>query len=161
MKLSLRLLVAAAVIWFVWAGSKASIEWPAGGLSQSPATKPDAEAAAWVAGVARKAGSMLYTDRIYCSNLYDAMAHVIEQDGKRDKPILADTGKLATFHAGTLDFAIDAKRVGEYPGLGEAIDAAFERALGLEVKSLDPAARANAEKVCRALSYAFAVGGNE
>jgi cytolysin (calcineurin-like family phosphatase) len=140
----------------VWSGSKAAIEW-----SRPAAAKPDAEATAWVADAAKKAKSMLYTDRIYCANLYDAMAHVIEMDGKREKAIIGDTGRFAAFHAGSLDFAIDTKNVGKYPGLGEAIDNAFERALGLDVKPLDAAARARAEKACRALSYAFSVGGNE
>ena len=158
MKLSLRLLVAFAIIWFVWAGSRASVEWPQGKIDS---TKPDQEAAAWVSDVAAKAKSMLYTDRIYCSSLYDAMAQILENDGRREKPIIGDTARLAAFHGGTLDFAIDSDKVGKYPGLGEAIDTAFERALTADTKPLDSAGRASSIKVCRALAYVFFVGGDQ
>lgn len=161
MRLSSRLLVAAAFIWFVWCGSKAAIEWPIAGSSKPAVTRPDTTTASWVREVGKVAKTMLYTDRIYCANMYDAMRHVIAQDGNREKPIIADTDRLAVFHGGTLDFAVDAKKVGEYPGLAEAIDLAFVKALGADVRPLDAAARADAEKLCAALSYVFAVGGNE
>lgn len=151
-----RLLVAAAVLWFMWKGAATDIQWPTPGGSDVIA-KPDAAFLKYVQGV--EVAGILPVDRVYLSQFYDALSWVMVRDGLRDRPVVVDTDKFATFHAGSLQLAIDRNKVGKYPGLGKAIDDAFKAAAGDEVVVIDEDKRAMLVAVCNALAWRFAIHG--
>ena len=104
---------------------------------------------------------MLPSDRIYLSNLYEAMSFILLRDFERDKPILGSTGDFVTFHTGSLKLAIDKASVGKYPGLAEAIDKTFVNAVGADQQKLDQALQKKLIASCAALSWTLGIGTDE
>lgn len=97
--------------------------------------------------------------REYFGDLYDAMAAVIERDGKRPTSGVKSILDFSALHAGALQLAVDRDQVGVYPGLGEAIDAAFASNVGDDNVQVDAAARSRLAEVCRAIAWEFRNGG--
>lgn len=155
--------MAGMLLLFAWKGSTLDLSWPLDALQHSVAPEPTAEMKAWAADAKALTPKMLPTDRVYLSNLYDAMAFVLLRDLNRgDKAIIKTTDGFEAFHAGTLKLAIDKAKVGAYPGLDKAIDKVFFEALG----SQEPRVLSDGDKRkliagCGALSYTFAVGRDE
>lgn len=139
-----RYAVAAGLLWFALGGSHLGIVPKAIGVL-TPPSKPPAimldsagqksleEAKADLVAIAAK---MLPADRQYLASFYDAIAYVLEQDGGRSLPIIADSEKFAVFHAGSLQLAIEKKAVGKYPGLDAAIDHVYLAICGADVGPL-------------------------
>lgn len=96
--------------------------------------------------------------RGYLADFYDAMATVIERDGKREDPGIGDTFDFTALHAGALQLAIDRDQVGSYPGLGDAVDQAFRENIGDDVQAVDASVREKLSEVCRAIAEAFRNG---
>lgn len=96
--------------------------------------------------------------REYLGDIYAAMADVIERDGKRADSGIDTIMDFTAFHAGALQLAVDREQVGVYPGLGEAIDAAFKANLGDENRPVDAAVRAKLQEVCEGVAWEFKHG---
>lgn len=97
--------------------------------------------------------------RGYFADIYDAMAEVVERDGKRPTAGVKSIVDFSALHAGALQLAVDRDQVGVYPGLGEAIDAAFAENVGDDNVPVDASVRAKLAEVCRALAWEFRNGG--
>lgn len=170
MKIEARHIVAALLLWFAWKGNTLDLSWPPAGMERivSPKVTPSEEHAKWCQGVQKIAATMIPPDRIYLSHLYDAMAFVLLRDFDRTDPIVTTTDSFSSFHGGTLALAIDKAKVGKYPGLDKAIDAAFFAALGvsdpsagIESKALTKEEKQRLVAACGVLSYTFEIGRDE
>lgn len=156
-----RCIVAVVLLVFAWKGSELSTLWPPTPATTVDTPKPSPELLRLAEPLRPILPRMLPKDRAYLASLYDAMAYVVIRDGERDKPIIASTESFANFHAGTLRLAIDKAKVGQYPGLAEAIDQVFVAALGADVRELSRADRDNLIAACGLLSWSFAVKRDE
>lgn len=154
-----RLLVAAVILYFAWAGAGLKVPWPQDSMPSVAAPEPTAEQMEWAKPLAEKLPKMLAKDRQYLSDLYAAMHFVVGQDGKRSKPILPTTDAFIVLHGGSLQLAIEKAAVGKYPGLDDAIDQVFLAAAGPEPKQLDQPVRDKLLEACAVLSKAFRVNG--
>lgn len=111
-----------------------------------------------------KVDGILPADRAYYSAFYAALGEVLKHDGERDTPAIDTTEKFRRVHAGSLNFALERKRVGKYDGLGAQIDEAFRQAAvtekakdGLDVQAMTRALRDRLQAACAALAWKFAV----
>lgn len=151
--------VAAVLLVFAWKGSELTVPWPPAPLSEARVPKPDPKLLVIAEGVGKILPRMTPKDRKYLANFYDAMAFVLLRDGDRSDPIISDTDKFVTFHAGSLQLAIDRKDVGKYDGLGAAIDEAFVGAVGADAVKVDAAVRARLVAASGVLSWTFSIHG--
>lgn len=155
-----RYVVAAVLLFFAWRGANVTIPWPPAESPAAVVPKPDGVIMAWAEPLRGVLPKMLPADREYLSRFYDAMSFVLLRDGGRDEPIISTTDKFVVFHAGSLRLAIDKAKVGQYPGLGEAIDQTFVNAIGADARPLSPEDRTKLTAACSVLAYAFKVGGD-
>lgn len=161
MKIPVRYIVAVVLLLFAWKGSELSTPWPPAPSTNVDTPKPSPELLKLAEPLRPILPRMLPKDRTYLASLYDALAYVLIRDGEREKPIVSSTEGFANFHAGTLRLAIDKAKVGQYPGLAEAIDQVYVAALGAEVRELSRADRENLIAACGLLSWSFGVGRDE
>jgi hypothetical protein len=104
---------------------------------------------------------MLPSDRIYLSNLYEAMSFILLRDFDRETPIIRSTSDFIAFHTGSLRLAIDKASVGKYQNLAESIDKTFVNAVGAEQQKLDKAMQKKLISACAALSWTLGIGKDE
>lgn len=161
MKIPVRYIVAVVLLLFAWKGSELSTPWPPAPATNVDTPKPSPELLRLAEPLRPILPRMLPKDRTYLASLYDALAYVLIRDGQREKPIVSSTEAFANFHAGTLRLAIDKAKVGQYPGLAEAIDQVYVAALGAEVRELSRADRENLIAACGLLSWSFGVNRDE
>lgn len=155
-----RWIVAGMLLFFAWRGAFIRMEWPPAGGTAARSTKPPTkDELQWAAGVQKIAQKMTPGDRLYCANFYEALSYVLARDGKRKDPIMSDTTKFESFHAESLQAAIDRDDVGKYDGLGAAIDETFIAAAGAGVQDVTPAVREKLVAASSALSWTFAIHG--
>jgi|688.fasta_scaffold292601_2 hypothetical protein len=156
----MRWIVVLTLLFFCWKGVDLDLPWPP--RDQEVSTpRPAQEFLEWSAQVRPIAAKMLPTDRVYLSNLYEAMSFILLRDFDRDQPIIKTTDDFVAFHAGTLRLAIDKASVGKYSGLAEAIDQTFLAALGADQKALDDETKPRLIAACGALSWTFGIGKDE
>lgn len=154
-----RYVAVAALLIFAWRGDTVDLEWPPDGSSVT-IPRPDPVLLAWTDKVKPIAAGMLPKDREYLANLYDAMGFVLLRDsGRGDDAIISTTSKFAGFHESTLRLAIDRKAVGKYPGLAEAIDSTFMRAIGDDQRAIEGDDRTKLIGACNALAWTFKIHG--
>ena len=156
-----RYVVAALLLVFAWKGSSLTIPWPPAPATNVVIPKPDNVLLEWVEPLKPILPKMLVKDREYLASFYDAMSFVLIRDAGRERPVVKTTSDFVTFHAGSLQLAIDRANVGKYPGLGEAIDLSIVNALGGDARALSDEDRVRLTAVCSTLAYAFKVGTNE
>lgn len=156
MSLKARLLVAAVILVFAWRDAASLMSWIP--RTDPGVPRPPAEIIELASPLRDVLPKMTPKDRLYLASFYDALAHILANDGQRDPQIIGDTEKFATLHAGSLRLAVDRKDVGKYDGLGEAIDLVFVAAAGADVQTISPAVRAKLVAACGALSWAFTIG---
>lgn len=161
MKIEVRHIVAVVLLAFAWKGSALEVAWPPAPAVSIDTPKPEPVLLAWAEPLRPIVSKMLPKDRQYLANFYDAMAFVLLRDSKRDEPIVSTVGKFADFHAGSLQMAIDRSEVGKYPGLGEAIDEVFVKAIGAEDSRLDGDRRTKLTAACGVLSWVFQIHRDE
>lgn len=161
MTIPVRYIVAVVLLLFAWKGSELSTPWPPAPATSVDTPKPAPELLELAKPLKPILPRMLPKDRVYLASLYDALAYVILRDADREKPIVSSTEAFANFHAGTLRLAIDKAKVGQYPGLAEAIDQVFVAALGADVRELDKAGRERLIAACGVLSWSFGIGRDE
>jgi bifunctional ADP-heptose synthase (sugar kinase/adenylyltransferase) len=152
-----RWFVVALLLFFSWKDSIHSIKWPPVGLRTDSLPAPPAELIAEASGVAKIAAKMLPEDRQHLSAFYDAMAFILANDGERAEPIVSTTAKFAALHAGSLNLAIQKKKVGAYPGLDKAIDAALMKIAGDDESAVDAEKRKKLIAACGVLSWVLAI----
>jgi hypothetical protein len=152
-----RWIVVAMLLLFSWKGSVLQIKWPPAGMKNIAAPRPPAELIAEAAEVAKVVPKMLPGDRRHLSAFYDAMACVLVNDGERAEPIISTTAKFSAFHAGSLNLAIQKKKVGIYPGLDKAIDMTLMRFAGADESAIDTDKRNKLVTACGVLSWVFAI----
>ena len=151
-----RFFVAAVLLWFAWKGDTLDLPWPPKGGGRN-IVRPDPTTLAWVEDV--DVNRMLPKDRLYLSDLYDAMAWVVLRDKLLSKPVLKTSEDFVTFHAGTLQLAIDRGNVGKHPGLAQQVDQVFVDCLGDEVITLGDDEHDMLVAACNALAWRFAIHG--
>ena len=95
----------------------------------------------------------------YMRDLYSALGYVIARDGEAVEAQVKTTDDFRVRHRNTLRLAIDRVDVGTTPGLGEAIDKVFARAVGsADDQAVTPEIRAKLVKACEALAWRFGRG---
>lgn len=151
----------AVLLVFAWRGSVLNFEWPRNGDPGRGAPKPPPEVLELAAPLRPFLPKMTHTDRLYLASFYDAMAYILLTDAGRDRPIISDTEKFATFHGGSLQLAVDKKDVGKYPGLGQAIDEVLASAAGSEVAPVNEKTRNSLIGACGVLSWSFDIHRDE
>lgn len=151
-----RLAVAAVLLVFAWKGSEVTFTWPQTVAVEAP--KPPKELLAWAEPMRKVLPTMLPADRKYLANFYDAMATVLVRDGGRELPIIGTSAQFEAFHGGSLRLAIDKAKVGQYPGLDEAIDQTFLNACGADQQKLDKKSRDRLVSACGVLSWVLTIG---
>lgn len=151
-----RYAVAAVLLIFAWKDAASLIPWDKG----SP-VQPSAELKEIAKPLQQVLPRMTPKDRAYLASFYEAMGHILVNDGDRDTPIISDTDKFAAFHAGSLRLAVNRADVGKYDGLGEAIDMVFVAAAGADVQPLSPAVRSKLTAACGVLSWSFSIGRDQ
>ena len=156
-----RYAVAALLLVFAWKGSSLTIPWPPSPATNVVIPRPENVLLEWVEPLKPILPKMLVKDREYLASFYDAMSFVLIRDAGRQKPVVKTTSDFVSFHAGSLQLAIDKANVGKYPGLGEAIDLSIVNALGGDARALSDEDRVRLTAVCSTLAYAFKVGTNE
>lgn len=161
MNLPVRYILAVVLLVFAWKGSTLDIPWPPAPFETIKGPEPDAKLMKWAEPLKGIVPKMLPADRQYLANFYDAMAFVMLKDADRDPPIITTTDQFVIFHANSLRLAIERAKVGQYPGLGEAIDQVFVNAAGADVKSIDDDTRSILVAACGVLSWSFAIHRDE
>lgn len=156
-----RYAVAALLLVFAWKGSSLTIPWPPAPATNVVIPRPENVLLEWVEPLKPILPKMLVKDREYLASFYDAMSFVLIRDAGRQKPVVKTTSDFVSFHAGSLQLAIDKANVGKYPGLGEAIDLSIVNALGGDARALSDEDRVKLTAVCSTLAYAMKVGTNE
>lgn len=156
-----RYVVAVVILVFAWKGSNLDITWPPSPFTKINGPAPDARLLRWAEPLRDIVPTMLPTDRQYLANFYDAMAFVLLKDGDRKPPIVSTTDKFVLFHANSLRLGIEQKKVGQYPGLGEAIDEVFVAAIGADPKRITEDERVALVAACGVLSYTFSIHRDE
>lgn len=161
MTMKWRIVVAVVLLVFAWKGSSLKIAWPPTGPS-TPVVVPTPQGVIleWAEPLRPILPKMLAKDREYLSSFYDALSFVLIRDSQRDTPIVKTTSDFVSFHAGSLQLAIDKAAVGKYPGLGEAIDQTFVNALGADQRALSADDRTKLTAACTVLAYALKVGND-
>lgn len=157
MNIPVRYVLAAIILVFAWKDARLDLSWPTSSVLRVNSPELSDEAKEWVAPVAVLLPKILPADRIYINHFYDAFASIVESDGFASSPLITDTERLRRFHAGSLQFAIDKNKVGQYPGLADAIDSVFFSALGAEVRPITSEDRATAIEAANAIAYAMQV----
>lgn len=158
MKTYLGVAVAAVLVLFAWKGADLSMLWPPQPTEDIVAPQPGPELLALASPLKPILPKMLPSDRRYLANFYEACAYIVLKDGDRPAPIIGTSDQFVVFHAGSLRLAIEKAKVGQYPGLGEAIDQTFVNALGADPKKLDAEVRRRLVAACGVLSWAFNIG---
>lgn len=158
MKVPVRYAVAGLLLLFAWKGADLSLPWPPSPHEEVVAPQPGPELLALAAPLKPILPKMLPADRKYLAGFYDACAYILLKDGDRPVPIVGTTDQFVAFHGGSLRLAIEKAKVGQYPGLGEAIDQTFVNAMGADPKKLDAEARGRLVAACGVLSWAFGIG---
>lgn len=153
--------MAALLLVFAWKGSSLTIPWPPAPATNVVIPRPENVLLEWVEPLKPILPRMLVKDREYLASFYDAMSFVLIRDAGRQKPVVKTTSDFVSFHAGSLQLAIDKANVGKYAGLGEAIDLSIVNALGGDARALSDEDRVRLTAVCSTLAYAFKVGTNE
>lgn len=159
-----RIVVAGVLLWFAWRGSEVEFPWP---NVENPkevqvvVPRPPTEILDLCGGVADKTKTMLPYDREYLSSFYIAMGVILQRDADRVDPVIKTTDQWVAFHAGSLQLAIDKKKVGKYEGLGEAVDLVFMEAIGADARKLSKTDLEKLSKVSAAISYVFKAGEDE
>lgn len=165
------------VLLFLWRDKVGALVYPKDVPLAPSVVVPDASAKSLTADI--KVDGILPADRLYYSAFYDSLGLVIANDGERDTRIVDTTEKFRRFQAGSLDLAIEQKKVGLYPGLGEAIDKAFALAVwggdpanlrtpadvakaieeGLTPRPMSKAMSDRIRSCCSALAWKFGING--
>lgn len=165
------------VLLFIWRGDISTIIYPTQTPTLPSVVVPDSSSKAITADI--KVDGILPADRLYYSAFYDSLGLVLANDGERDTRIVDTTEKFRRFQAGSLDLAIEKKKVGIYPGLGEAIDKAFALAVwggdpanlrtpadvakaieeGLTPRPMSKAVSDRIRSCCSALAWKFGING--
>lgn len=159
MKIEARHIVAGLLILFAWKGNVLDLTWPPAGTADIVAPVPSPELQAWATDVRPIADKMMPGDRAYLASFYDSLAFVLLRDRERKSgQIIQTTEDFVVFHGGSLEAAIDKKKVGLYPGLDKAIDKVFLTALGTD----EPRQMTDDEKrrlvvACGVLSHVFGI----
>jgi hypothetical protein len=161
MKTAARWLVVGVLLVFAWKGSALDFFWPPRGVPGRGVPNPGPEVIKVAEPLREFLPKMTPKDRLYLSSFYDAVAYILMKDAERNLPIISDTEKFATFHAGSLQLAVDKKDVGKYPGLGQAIDEVFVSAAGPDVVPMSEKTRRNLIGACGVLSWSLGINRDE
>jgi hypothetical protein len=161
-KIDARVIVGICLLMFSWKGSEMSLPWPPAGVEKVVTPAPSAEMRAWAADVQKITPKMLPADRVYLAQFYEAMGTILTRDKNHaEGPIIKTTEQFAAFHDNSLRLAIEQSKIGIYPGLDLALDAAFLAAIGTD----DPRALTDAERdrmiaCCGVLTYTLGIGSD-
>lgn len=152
-----RCLLVAVLLAFAWKDSIQKIAWPPPGVDTAVAPRPPAELLEEASEVAKLVPNILPSDRRHLAAFYDALMFVLARDGERAEPVISSTAKFAALHAGSLNLAIEKKKVGRYPGLDKAIDKALMRIAGDDEGPVDEKRRGKLLAACGTLSWIFSI----
>lgn len=143
------------VVHFSFKGAKLDVSWP-------PASSKTLRAGMPEYGV-RKIASIVRShdigphDRIYLSHFYDALAHVIQMDGRKSEPQITTMDGFSELHNSSLAAALDRDHVGIYPNLMDCVWQVIFKLVGVLNVRIDAEARERLVTACSALAWRFAI----
>jgi len=117
---------------------------------------PSAEMQDLVAAVAYALKDASIVDRALWASTLQKVGIVAQGDGISGEMLFSDTRAMRLYTMLALDIAwrrIGGNEPGKYDGLREAVEVAFERAIGLEVQPVTPELRDAYVRLCNALAW--------
>lgn len=150
-----RFALAAALCYVAVCGLPSSTR-PHNGTND-PVAEPTNEMQARVKeiGVALRAASPL--DRLVWASVWNKAAAVIDGEGVNSEVVFTDTKSLRAFTVIALNIAwrrIGNHTPGEFPGLRDAVEAAFKTTLTLDDRTVTQEVRNQYAELCRAIAWA-------
>lgn len=143
------------IVHFSFKGAKLDVLWPPPADKTLKATPPEYSVRKMLAIV--KPHAIAPHDRVYLSHFYDALAHVMADDGRKKVPQITTMDGFAELHNSSLGTAIDRDHVGIYPNLMEHVWEVIFNLVGVLEVNLDGEARAHLATACSALAWRFAI----
>jgi hypothetical protein len=110
-----------------------------------------------VAGVAAAMRSASVVDRMLWAQVWTKAAKAVEADSTDTKVQWADTSRLRQFNETALRIGwrrLGGNQQGKYPGLSEAVEAAFKGILTVRVQAVTPELRKKYVELCYAIAWA-------
>jgi len=107
--------------------------------------------------IVRVAGKMSIMDRLWLNYIYGNAARVVATDGVVEPQVIATTEGLRAVHIAILKFiwrGMADNAAGEYEGLSDAINRAFNEVIGDEKRGLTPELRKKAVELFEAIAWA-------
>lgn len=144
-----RLIIVSLFLLLVWKDDISRLQ-PGVVSNQSVNIPVDATGKLWVADI--NADQIPSADRKYYGDFYMSMNWVLGNDSNHATRIIDTTEKFRRYHSGALDCAVELRKVGAYPGLGESIDKAF----ALAIWGGDPSTLKTAADVSKAIDEGLA-----
>lgn len=119
--------------------------------------EPSVEMQQLVSPIASAISSLPISDRMLWANVWSKAAIVAAGDAVSAEVVFTDTRSLRLFTVLSLDIAW--RRIGQHapgsvPGLRDAVEAAYNTALGLDVLPVDKTVRDRYVEFCKAVAWA-------
>jgi hypothetical protein len=153
--MSIRVAIAAAVAFVAIAGVP---QFETDSRPSVQIQEPSLEMRAAVRPVVQVVSSMSMIDRLWLQYIYTKAAKVVEEDGTAETgPVIATTDGLRGVHIAILRFiwkGLAENEPGKYPALRDAIESAFDTAVGQSRRPLTPELRAKVVELFGAIAWA-------
>lgn len=143
------------IVHFSYKGARLDITWPPASGTTIRAKQPDYDIRRYTSVV--RVHEVGPHDRIYLSHFYDALAYVLENDGRRGSPQITTIDGFAELHNASLSAAVDRDHVGIYPNLMDCVWEAIFAIVGVQTPEVDAEGRQRLIEACSALAWRFAI----
>lgn len=143
------------IVHFCFKGAKLDVSWPPATLKSLRAESPEYDVRRLTSFI--RPHTIAPHDRVYLSHYYDALAYVLENDGRKHSPQIETVDSFAELHNSSLAAAVDRDNVGIYPGLMDDVWQAIFEIVGVGEVAVTAAMRERLVAACSALAWRFAI----
>lgn len=143
------------IVHFSYKGARLDVSWPPASTTKIRAAVPDYDIRR-VTSVVRP-HEIAPHDRVYLAHFYDALAYVVENDGRKHSPQIETVDGFAELHNSSLAAAVDRDHVGIYHSLMDDVWQAIFEIAGVEDVTVNAAMRERLVTACSALAWRFAI----
>jgi hypothetical protein len=156
--MSIRVAIAVALAFLAVAGVPQFESGPTPAPAPVRVQEPSPEMRAAVRPVVLAVSSMSMIDRLWLQYIYTNAARVVQEDGTAEAgPVIATTDGLRGVHIAILRFiwkGLAENEPGKYPALRDAIESAFDTAIGKSRRPMTPELRAKVVELFGAIAWA-------
>lgn len=148
-----RLALAALLVAFAIGG----VPLPATSTATLSVTEPSEPMKSQIRPVIKAVAEMNAIDRLWLQYIYTNAAKIVVEDGKSSEPSMETTDGLRAVHLSILAYiwkGLADNKPGKYPQLKDAIEAAFDEAIGDDRRALTPELREKAADLFEAIAWA-------